>query len=637
MSSLTDLVSQLKLYTESDSHQNVYAVSKKVLSKDPSDFEAQKQCLVALINMDRYQTALHLISKYAQDITKEQSLDPLFLLEKAYIYYKTCDQEQLEDLAPLAGNLRGFRHILAQSYYRGGQTEKALELYNNLLKNAGEEEADIRVNQRAVQSQLKFEDEYAPVEINQQDLNGSYDLLSNDALVRIREHRYGEALELLEKALETAKASLQDYEEESRDAELIPIEVQIAFVKQMTGNTDEALQILRKFDVSKLKDKALRHLVINNIASLRISLETPEKFNPTLIYRELGLPDSAVRIKDRLTVCQLRALQRNEIVLTSLIGKNLKYKGRVHAKKFAGSSLGAALTRLAKTHVDPDDVLFNETYKLLSKTAAKHPENVPFNVFVAQVDISEGKLDRAANLLEGVVNANAKILTSNSSLAVGPLLYRLYEKLGRKKPMLKLLDQLYNILIDKDAVSNSEEVKLGKFVGIELLSVDSKKSHDLLEHVSKLLSAYTHNSSRDSLIEAMTDGSTEDLPTISSLTKGIDTDELVKRGLEPLLSEELKGIAGKKVSAHLVKSSSNKRHRSKPRRLPKVLGDKIDEERWLPLKDRSYYRQKRRHGNKTQGGIADESLNISEKEKPAQKTTSSRKNKKKNRRRKGRK
>ena len=52
----------------------------------------------------------------------------------------------------------GLKHVLAQSYYKIGSYEKALELYKELIKNNQyDDELDLVINEKAIVSQLNFQ------------------------------------------------------------------------------------------------------------------------------------------------------------------------------------------------------------------------------------------------------------------------------------------------------------------------------------------------------------------------------------------------------------------------------------------------------------------------------------------------
>jgi signal recognition particle subunit SRP72 len=105
------------------------------------------------------------------------------------------------------------------------------------------------------------------------------------------------------------------------------------------------------------------------------------------------------------------------------------------------------------------------------------------------------------------------------------------------------------------------------------------------------------------------------LPEANRLVSDIDAVELEKAGvpLGTLTSVDLGAGSLKRKAAPTIAAPS-KAKKLRKARMPKdyVEGKKVDPERWLPMRDRSYYRPKGRKGKKraeglTQGGVvADE-------------------------------
>ncbi|GME80852.1 unnamed protein product [Ambrosiozyma monospora] len=317
--SLVKLLSKLELYSESDSHQQVLETGLAVLKKDPLNVNALRQSLVALINLENYSEAVKLLQKQTK-ISDDASL----LLEKAYVFYKLNDFNGLQSLIkqhPSIEDSTGFQHILAQYYYRAGKSEDALKIYQKLAKENKfkSEQLDISVNERAVISQLKFQSNGANDTIKpvSQENPNSYDLLFNDALIKIRDHDFENALKLLKLALAKATVQLSEYDEEERISELTPIQIQIAYVNQLLNRPEEALSILE--GVSSVKDSIFKLLITNNLLSLKDLSDS----NPALLYRHLEFPNSlSAKVLNKLTLPQIEILQRNEILLAYKSGKN---------------------------------------------------------------------------------------------------------------------------------------------------------------------------------------------------------------------------------------------------------------------------------------------------------------------------
>lgn len=113
-------------------HDKIFNVSYEYLSKVKkfNDLKAAKNCLVALINLDKYHKADQIIKKLNKLL-----VGPL-ILEISYIYYKIGKIDELIKLYESNEDLQegasiGLKHVLAQSYYKIGDYEKALNCISN--------------------------------------------------------------------------------------------------------------------------------------------------------------------------------------------------------------------------------------------------------------------------------------------------------------------------------------------------------------------------------------------------------------------------------------------------------------------------------------------------------------------------
>ncbi|KAG7825460.1 hypothetical protein KL909_000692 [Ogataea angusta] len=591
--SLSDLVSQLQIFSKSDSHRQVLDLGSKILSQEPTNVAAFKQCLVALINLDNYKTAREMLDKHSDLIAKNCEI---LTVELAYIYYKLDDEKSLAELVSQGSNNRGLKHVLAQHYYRVGKNDKALEIYRDLLNDTPPEEVlDLSVNERAVLSQMKVYSENSNLQPVSAPHPNSYDQIFNSALILLRDGDYEGSLELLREARQQCLVSLADYEEEEQLEELAPIDIEIAFLTQLLSGKDAAKPVYDEIDVSKLKNQVLKVLITTNLASFE-----NQPSNAASLYKDLGLPQSLTKILDRLAIRQIRDLQRNEILLAFKTGKSVTKSAAKHEQQFPESLLPQALAGISKiTDFDSKNLKSSSNEKLVFREAIKNPQKLGLCLFAAQLSVSAGKHQNAVRVLETAVRADSSVLLRP---AVACLLFAVYDKLDRENDKIKLLLSLYQHLISAE-LKTSDQLKLLKFVAFQMITFDETKSQELFQKLQSAVSS-------DPLVSVVLGRQTEtSLGDVYPLISEVDADSLLEQGLQPLLSKTSTTKTGKGII------KVEKRKRSKPKKLPKDLSKKLDEERWLPMKDRSYYKPKKGKKSKdTQGGVVDqaaeESLNI---------------------------
>ncbi|KAG7711402.1 hypothetical protein KL914_000044 [Ogataea haglerorum] len=591
--SLSDLVSQLQVFSKSDSHRQVFDLGSKILSQQPSNVAALKQCLVALINLDNYKTAREVLDKHSDLIAKNREI---LIVELAYIYYKLDDEKSLAELVSHGSNNRGLKHVLAQHYYRVGQNETALKIYRELLNDTPPEEVlDLSVNERAVLSQMEVYSEDSNLQPISAPHSNSYDQKFNSALILLRDGDYEGSLELLREARQQCLVSLADYEEEEQLEELAPIDVEIAFLTQMLSGKDAAKPFYDEINLSKLKNQVLKVLITTNLASFQ---ETPP--SAASLYKKLGLPQSLNRILDRLVMRQIRDLQRNEILLAYKAGKSVSKSAAKHEHRFPESLLPQALAGISKiAEFDSENFKSSINEKLVFREAIKNPKKLGLCLFAAQLSVSSGKNQNAARVLETAVEADSSVLLRP---AIACLLFAVYDKLDRENDKIKLLLSLYQHLLSAE-LKTVDRLKLLKFVAFQMIAFDEAKSQELFQKLQSAVSS-------DPLVSVVLGGEAEtSLGDVEPLISKVDADSLLEQGLQPLFSK----TSTTKISQGA--SKVEKRKRNKPKKLPKDLSKKLDEERWLPMKDRSYYKPKKgKKGKDTQGGVVDqaaeESLNI---------------------------
>lgn len=639
MSSLTNLFGQLEVYSKTDSHKKVYDTARDILIKDKNNLSAFKQCLVSLINLDNYSDAKKLISDYSDLISSNTGF---FVLELAYIYYKlNVNEDTILKLADVTStsNLRGFNHILAQYYYKNGDDVKALELYQLLIASDNEstnESFDLSVNERAVFSQLKFQNNYIHNfnynKINSSSFVDSYDKLFNDALILIIEKNYSKAIDYLNKTLDLANISLKDYDSDEKFIEIASIQLQLAYVYILISKYDDAMEILNILnnqvleinnsnDVNNDINLQILNLLINNNRLVCIQNST-SNFEPALLYRELELPTSLSISKSKLTLPQLSILERNHLLLSFFTGKQSKKSIQNFNKTYPSSLLPNALN----SGISMQDIV-DSNNKLFYKLSTKSPENLPLALIAVQIAINSNNYQRAILILENVTNYNEKFLLLP---AIGKLLYSLYESLDCKKLISQLLTKIHNLLMDKDLDTfTNEDIKYSKFISLKLLSTDDLLAKQLLSKINESEMLNIKFSDDD----------------VTKLVKNVDVDVIITEGISPLIKSS-HIMTNSNINNLSGKITKSKRIRSKPKKLPKEISQQIDNERWLPMKDRSYYKMKKSKKSKnTQGGAIDaateKALNISssvnESKPVTPTTTNSSSSAKKNKKKKGKK
>jgi signal recognition particle subunit SRP72 len=583
---LSDLLGQLNIHSSEESHEKVLELAKQVLDLSPADNSARHSKLVALIKLDRFQEALKFLKSDA-------SLPGIFPLEHCYVLYKL---DRLDELVTVTGTLsevhRGIAHALAQAYYKDEQLESAQEIYETHLTGirAVEEHSDITVNQAAVNSLQFLNGDSSAFKADWTSDTDSYDQLFNKATGLIGQGKYSQALEFLRDAkLACENASFLTTPQEVAD-ELAPILVQAAYANQRLGNNDEAISILKSIglpEFANLSDDLVKQVALNNWLSLH---ESPNNPNSTLVDLEKTVDK---RFDERAVMLQKEVLHRNNLVLQSLAGRDISSAASKFVKTHPSHVGIKAIAVLSK--FDEEDAVRT---KLLA-TFNKNPHSLPVALILAQLYVQKNNFDSAANILETTFEAQTDPAQKYLPGLVGALV-SVFRVQNRRSAASKLVSDAFSHWKGSNTMFQYPAAVLAE-------SDDADARAGALEYFKRALPE-TPNSTALAAGWLST-GATEavrsyeqvlkTLPSIEELTAEVDVKSLNENGVHHLLKR------GPEITS-VPKGKQRKRSRSKP---AKDTSKEADPERWLPLRDRSTYKPKKRDrknaASATQGGGAD--------------------------------
>lgn len=538
MADLSKLFTQLEVFSAKDAHKEVRDTAMAILESS-EDAVALKKVLVANINLDNYSLALNAILDYSSLVSANEEF---LKLELGYVYYKLQMSNDLLNLSRSVSVNDPFKHILAQFYYRNGQEVEALAVYRELLQSGGQDEEDISVNERAVISQLRSSKgiKMEPLSMG----NGSYDETFNDALIDILDGKYSQAMGKLDTA-KLAISQSDDLSSDEKKSEILPIEIQRAYVLSLMGSSEESELVLKSL---QCENTALQLIISNNLMALNKSLG---EFEPTLLYREMGFPNSISNFRDKLSYTQELSIKRNEQLLAKLSQKKVSPLG--FKMKFKYSGLPEAISQVGE---------FPEMSLKSVGKAAIAKGSIGLSLLACQLAISRGNQLYASFILEKLIESKPDVLNSPG---VSKTLYSLYESLDQKNKMSSLLQSIYQELLMGDY--NVELETFVIFIALKLMSIDEKKGEALLEKYGKTDVINIQFAQED----------------ITRMVDEVDIEALISTGVTPLLRD---------TTTTTKVSNKRKRKQTKRSHHPTSTG-KLDLERWLPMKDRTYYKPKR--------------------------------------------
>ncbi|KAF2729960.1 hypothetical protein EJ04DRAFT_515578 [Polyplosphaeria fusca] len=616
MSTPVASLSKLLAHTSLDDHDEILQAANAVLKKNKADSQAYHAKTIALLKLERYEDAV----KAFED--EGRLKDDAGRLGYAYALYKTGNAEQAAQAAQAQGG-RGLSHVLAQAAYRSENFEQAAKVYKELsAQGAEDEEYDIKINSSAVDAQLEW--------------NGLGDLASKKTTTRedleVFETAYNAAcgcisrgeLKQAEVCLKRAKVlcdALTDLDEADKKAELLNIGVQHVYVLTQLGKTDEAEHLLKTMPFTEIKELSTRY--IGQVNSIAASKEHTNLYESHRLFHSSPKPPKT----DQFFTFQTNLLRQDEYVM-DLLSKKVtgvaESTSKVISTSPAPSTLpsvntAAVLNAAAHARNLTEKAALKEVLPLLEK----RPSDVGLLLTITNLYILTNNHAAATHLLESFFrhleqSGTASDLDVRHAPGLVATLVSLYAHQGRhshsktelakaasywrhksKMPSKALMVAAGKALLESQVQENLEAA--GEIFG-SLFEQDEKDR----AAIAGLVAAY-------SLLDPskLSPELASSLPESARLVSDIDVAALEEAGV-PTLAAPTPSIQTKKRPTEKVKAESgNKKIRKS--RMPKdfVEGKTMDKERWLPMRDRSYYRPKGRKGKKkmeglTQGGAVAE-------------------------------
>lgn len=616
---LTELLSQLDVQSANDEHTRAEATCKQLLGSGcPNQGEVFRHWLVALIKQDKYQKALQLLNNFKN---LDEKYGNEFVLEKLYIFYKLNIVDEFEKLYKNAtGNKtnvdRGLLHIRAQFCFKNGDDKEALEIYQLLSQgNEGNDnEVELRCNTVAPLTSTPTFASASDIKSDAMSLlssEESYDLLFNYSIILVALEEYELATKVLEKTYELAVA-------EGYQNDIDTIELQRAYLLQVTGKTKESKQILKPL-MDRLVPGSPLHLIAN---SNFLSFVDYSKFstNFSLLLRELN--------QEKLYTYNLQQYSHKQwsIIQSNILFLNLFNNNEIQEKKsLLSKTLHNYKNLVDNVALEPYKTQAKKLYHFALKSIKSgNKGNTIGNLLVAvQFLAIEKEYENAIKLCESFINHDGYNKGEPNAfderhLVACTLLFQLYRLSSRNNNINKLAETLNKLPTN----IISENPRFWIHVGYEYLANgELAKAKDTLNNVLQNGSDLSPNDKE--LIQAVLSTGENIFDEASRLVEDIDVEELLSNGIRPIAPR-----SADKAPAALLRAQKKKidirKKKKRTMRAKKFLSKREnvkknpDPERWLPLKDRSSYRPKKKQlGKNTQGGATskkiEQSLDITKK------------------------
>lgn len=563
--------------------------------------------MVSLIHQSCFLEAIDVINS-----ATKKGIDIELQFEKAYSLYRlNKTQQALDTLNAIEEPKQCEKELKAQVLYRLEDYRACLKLYKDLIKNSQDEYGDEReTNLAAV---IAAAAQWRGMRMDDLGLReDTYELCYNSACLLLGENDIEAAESKLKKAEELCEKSLQDdpdIGEDEMEAEMGVVRTQLAYAYQLQGKNDDAQKLYNQVLKSKPNDLALAAVASNNIITLnkdRDVFDSKKKVKAT----------TADELEHKLTASQQQTMMFNRCLL-------LFYTNQLEACRNLVSTLETkysesdfpCLMRASLLHREKHS---DKAVELLKNYAESH-QDTAMNVKLTLVQLF---------LAQGNVREACTALRSIKDLAYRPgvvsALVTLYSHIGDVGTAVDILDEaVEHAQQNKDTMRQPEVLSLMREnVAYKLRHGKAKEAVDMLEKLHKedptdvktlaqLIKAYScvNPKKAENFSEKLTplDSSSQDA------TLDVDALEMSHSAFGSRY-----GRAKAKQEADvnmedlrqevIVKRRKRKRKKGK---LPKNYNPEVDPdpERWMPKRERSYYKGKRQKkgisvGKGTQGAAA---------------------------------
>uniref|UniRef100_A0AAQ5ZSG9 Signal recognition particle subunit SRP72 n=1 Tax=Amphiprion ocellaris TaxID=80972 RepID=A0AAQ5ZSG9_AMPOC len=537
----------------------------KILHENRDDVTALHCKIVCLIQNGSFKEALNVMNMHAKVLGSE------VVFEKAYCEYRLNRVESsLKTIEGAPEQTDKLKELYGQVLYRLERYDECKSVYTDLIRNSQDEyEEERKTNLAAVVATMSQWEKAPMVHTSivcfvfplQEDLGlpeSTYELCYNTACALIGQGQLTEALNKLRQAEELCRVSLaddSDVTEEDIDSELAIIHSQMAYIMQLQGRTDEVAlrQIYAEGVEYKLAKKQLQAIDFNKalLAMYTNQADQCRKLSSSLQSQNPGHPRPVL-----IQVAQLcREKQHSRAI------ELLQQFSDQNPESASGIKLTMAQLYLVQGHVTKAcDVLrsieeFKHKSGMISAlvTMYSHEEDIDSAIDVFKQAIEHYQSEQpgsAAHLALVREAANFKL------------------KYGRKKEAISDLEQLWK--------QNTNDVHtLAQLISAYSL-VDTDKAKSLSKH----------------------------LPSADTMSFNVDVDELENSHGATYVRKKAAKVVGESLPKEQGQDEIKKKKKKKKGKLPKNYDPKAtpDPERWLPMRERSYYRGKKKGKKKEQIG-----------------------------------
>ncbi|KAL0141371.1 hypothetical protein V8B55DRAFT_1488735 [Mucor lusitanicus] len=583
---ITQLFTELKKTVDEYDDERSLEICDKLIKLNPED-QLTLQCkVVTLIRLEKYKDALTMIARQFRNSDIDLSY------EKIYCYYRTNQlapaMELLQELkAKNASNDPSLLYLEAQLLYSQGQFEKAVQVYESLLKSSDKNSNlydEIQVNLLAAKAGLLFSTNNKAAVKDKAELKESADLYEvayNAASVYLARGDVKKAQEQLELAHKQCSDRSQGMSKEEQEEELAVISTQLGYTYQLQGRANDAMKIYRQLLNSS--DVTVAAVVSNNVVALDQGKNTEEaaKHLKTATSKEAD-----VKLKNY----QKRVIHMNESLL------------QLYSHKY--SACRDQAQKLIDKYPDNDNlylILASATHhqhkaakavEELKKYAEKKPASLAIRFATIQLQLLESQPAAALSTLESYLATVKGDKSSYYKPALIALLVWLYEQTGQSEKAMETLDEASSVW-KNDASFTSTAAPTSTIKQTAAFKLKTGRYQDAVVDYEQLVKADPSDAQAIAgLIAAYAHVDPKKAEQYGNALPAITLSHLDVATLEKIVPGVKRGYVKKDPNGVHVKKPKTKKKRATL--YPKKMDPNVqpDPERWIPKYERSTFRMK---------------------------------------------
>ncbi|XP_021557279.1 signal recognition particle subunit SRP72 isoform X4 [Neomonachus schauinslandi] len=518
--SVPALWSEVNRYGQNGDFTRALKTVNKILQINKDDVTALHCKVVCLIQNGSFKEALNVINTHTK-VLANNSLS----FEKAYCEYRLNRIENaLKTIESANQQTDKLKELYGQVLYRLERYDECLAVYRDLVRNSQDDyDEERKTNLSAVVAAQSNWEKVVPENLGLQE--GTHELCYNAACALIGQGQLSQAMKILQKAEDLCRRSLSedsDGTEEDPQAELAIIHGQMAYILQLQGCTEEALQLYNQIIKLKPTDVGLLAVIANNIITINKDQNVFDSKKKVKLTNAEG-------VEFKLSKKQLQAIEFNKALLAMYT--NQAEQCRKISASLQSQSPEHLLPILIQAAQLCREKQHTKAIELLQEFSDQHPENAAeIKLTMAQLKISQGNISKACLILRSI------------------------EELKHKPGMVSALVTMY---------SHEEDIDSAIEVFTQAIQWYQNHQPKSSAHLSLIREAANFKLKYGRKKEAIS-----------------DLEQLWKQG-------DLK-----------------KKKKKKKGKLPKNYDPKVtpDPERWLPMRERSYYRGRKKGKKKDQIG-----------------------------------